>query len=54
MTLYAPLPGPMRLKRMVMFEATSSSVFKNDPDEFIVKAREYIVLDLEGKKQDDL
>lgn len=53
-TLYAPLLGPMRLKRTVMFEATSSSVFKNDPDEFVVKVREFNILDLEGREQDDL
>ncbi|KAJ5979817.1 hypothetical protein N7481_007115 [Penicillium waksmanii] len=55
MTLYALLPGPMRLNRTVMFEATSSAVFKNDPDEFVVKVREFnIFLGLEGKEQDDL
>ena len=53
-TLYAPLPGPMRLKRTVMFEATSTAVFKNDPDEFAVKIREFNILDLEGVNEDDL
>lgn len=53
-TLYAPLPGPMRLKRTVMFEATSSTVFKNDPDEFVVKVQEFNILDLEGRDQSDL
>lgn len=44
----------MRLKRTVMFEATSSTVFKNDPDEFVVKIREFNVLDLDGKEQGGL
>lgn len=37
-----------------MFEATSSTVFKNDPDEFVVKVREFNILELEGRDQDDL
>lgn len=53
-TLYAPLAGGVRLKRTVMFEATSETVFKNDPDEFPVKLREFNILDLEGASTDDL
>lgn len=37
-----------------MFEATSTTVFKNDPDEFAVKIREFNILDLEGVNEDDL
>ncbi|KAK5807489.1 hypothetical protein VI817_001747 [Penicillium citrinum] len=47
-TLYDPLPGAMRMKRTVMFEATSCTMFKGDPDEFKVKMREFNILDLEG------
>ncbi|OQE21762.1 hypothetical protein PENSTE_c011G01100 [Penicillium steckii] len=47
-TLYNPLPGAMRMKRTVMFEATSCTMFKGDPDEFRVKVREFNILDLEG------
>jgi hypothetical protein len=53
-TLYAPLTSGVRLKRTVMFEATSETVFKNDPDQFPVKLREFNILDLEGNSLDDL
>jgi hypothetical protein len=53
-TLYAPLTSGVRLKRTVMFEATSETVFKNDPDRFPVKLREFNILDLEGNDTDDL
>ncbi|KAJ5378159.1 uncharacterized protein N7496_005568 [Penicillium cataractarum] len=53
-TLYAPLTSGVQLKRTVMFEATSETVFKNDPDEFPVKLREFNILDLEGGCVDDL
>lgn len=53
-TLYAPLTSGVRLKRTVMFEATSETVFKHDPDQFPVKLREFNILDLEGKNLDDL
>ncbi|KAJ5691813.1 hypothetical protein N7462_001236 [Penicillium macrosclerotiorum] len=53
-TLYAPLTSKVRMKRTVMFEATSETVFKNDPDHFPVKTREFNILDLEGANQDDL
>jgi len=47
-TLYDLLPGAMRMKRTVMFEATSCTMFKGDTDEFKVKVREFNILDLEG------
>lgn len=53
-TLYAPLTSGVRLKRTVMFEATSETVFKHDPDQFPVKLREFNILDLEGNSLDDL
>ncbi|CAI7584154.1 unnamed protein product [Penicillium manginii] len=53
-TLYAPLPGLMHLKRTAMFEAMSSTNFRNDPDEFVVKVREFNILDLGGRELDDL
>ena len=34
-------------KRTVMFEATSSTVFRDDPDQFAVKVREFNILDIE-------
>ncbi|KAJ5433565.1 uncharacterized protein N7458_012721 [Penicillium daleae] len=52
--LYAQLTSGVRLKRTVMFEATSETVFKNDPDQFAVKLREFNILDLEGSSVDDL
>ena len=30
-----------------MFEATSSTVFRDDPDQFAVKVREFNILDIE-------
>lgn len=51
--LYAPLPGNIPLKRTVMFEATCETVFRNDPDEFPVKIREFNILDLDGKNVED-
>ncbi|OOQ84695.1 hypothetical protein PEBR_29007 [Penicillium brasilianum] len=53
-SLYAPLASGVRLKRTVMFEATSETIFKNDPDQFPVKVREFNILDLEGSSPDDL
>ena len=52
--LYAPLPGKIRMKRTVMFEATSETIFQNDPDQFLVKQREFNILDLEGRDELDL
>ncbi|KAJ5101274.1 hypothetical protein NUU61_003496 [Penicillium alfredii] len=52
--LYAPLRGNIRMKRTVMFEATCETVFKNDPDQFPVKVREFNVVDLEGRDESDL
>lgn len=52
--LYAPLPGNIQMKRTVMFEATSETIFKNDPDKFPIKIREFNILDLEGRDEDDL
>jgi hypothetical protein len=34
--------------RTVMFEATSGTVFRNDPDEFEVRVREFNILELES------
>ncbi|KAJ5110565.1 hypothetical protein N7532_001100 [Penicillium argentinense] len=42
------------LKRTVMFESTSRTIFKDDPDEFAVKVREFNILELEGHSADDL
>lgn len=53
-TIYAPLTSGVRFKRTVMFEATSETVFKHDPDQFPVKLREFNILDLEGNSLDDL
>ncbi|KXG48529.1 uncharacterized protein PGRI_023990 [Penicillium griseofulvum] len=52
--LYAPLAGNIQMKRTVMFEATSESVFAADPDQFPVRIREFNVLDLEGRDESDL
>ena len=52
--LYAPLPGKIQMKRTVMFEATSETIFKNDPEGFTVKTREFNILDLEGRDESDL
>lgn len=52
--LYGPLPGNMAMKRTVMFEATSETVFANDPDQFPIKVREFNILDLEGRNTEDL
>ena len=38
-------------RRTVMFEATSSTVFRYDPDEFVVKVREFNILDIERQGQ---
>ncbi|CAG7962692.1 unnamed protein product [Penicillium nalgiovense] len=51
--LYAPLAGNIRMKRTVMFEATSETTFK-DPDQFAVRVREFNILDLEGRDESDL
>ncbi|KAJ5715576.1 uncharacterized protein N7483_012757 [Penicillium malachiteum] len=42
------------MKRTVMFEATSETIFKDDPDDFLIKIREFNILDLEGPSNDDL
>lgn len=42
--------GYRKDKRTVMFEATSSTVFRDDPDQFAVKVKEFNILDIE--KQD--
>lgn len=52
--LYTPLAGNIPMKRTVMFEATSETIFKADPDQFPVKVREFNILDLEGRNEDDL
>lgn len=52
--LYAPLPGSIAMKRTVMFEATSETVFTNEPDQFPIKVREFNILDLEGRCPGDL
>ena len=39
-----------KCRRTVMFEATSSTVFRDDPDQFAVKVKEFNILDIE--KQD--
>lgn len=40
-------------KRTVMFEATSTTIFKNDPDRFAIKIKEFTVLELEGSIDDE-
>ncbi|KAJ5130000.1 uncharacterized protein N7515_006039 [Penicillium bovifimosum] len=52
--LYAPLAGEIQMKRTVMFEATSETIFKTDPDQFAVRVREFNILDLEGSEESDL
>jgi hypothetical protein len=52
--LYAPLAGKIQMKRTVMFEATSETTFKTDPDQFAVRVREFNILDLEGSEESDL
>ncbi|KAJ5727016.1 hypothetical protein N7493_006043 [Penicillium malachiteum] len=42
------------MKRTVMFEATSETIFKDDPDGFPIKIREFNILDLEGSDNDNL
>ncbi|KAJ5949801.1 hypothetical protein N7454_001385 [Penicillium verhagenii] len=42
------------VKRTVMFEATSETVFKDDPDQFPIKVREFNILDLEGNSDTNL
>lgn len=42
------------VKHSVMFEATSETIFKDDPDRFPVKIREFNILDLEGASDADL
>ncbi|CAP81009.1 Pc12g13820 [Penicillium rubens Wisconsin 54-1255] len=37
--LYAPLAGNIQMKRTVMFEATSETTFKEDPDQFAVRVQ---------------
>ncbi|KAJ5773727.1 hypothetical protein N7457_008623 [Penicillium paradoxum] len=52
--LYAPLAGKIAMKRTVMFEATSETTFKTDPDQFAIRVREFNILDLEGRDESDL
>lgn len=52
--LYAPLPGNIGMKRTVFYEATSETILADDPDQFMVKIREFNVIDLQGKDEDDL
>lgn len=52
--LYGALPGSITMKRTVMFEATSETVFTNDPDQFPIKVREFNILDLEGRDPENL
>ncbi|KAJ5281962.1 hypothetical protein N7478_007334 [Penicillium angulare] len=44
--------GP--LKRTVMFEATSETIFKVDPDQLPIKIQEFNILDLEGSNENEL
>lgn len=37
-------------KRTVMFQATSATVFRNDPDQFVVRVEEFNVLELEQQE----
>ncbi|KAJ5798576.1 uncharacterized protein N7503_007872 [Penicillium pulvis] len=46
-------PYPL-IRYSVMFEATSETIFKDDPDQFLVKTREFNVLELEGTSHADL
>ncbi|KAJ5771602.1 hypothetical protein N7520_002131 [Penicillium odoratum] len=41
-------PHNSHMKRTVMFEATSETIFKDDPDQFSIKTCEFNILDLEG------
>lgn len=43
-----------RLARTIMFEATSESILKDDPDSFPVKVCEFNILDLAGPNDSDL
>lgn len=52
--LYAPLAGKIPMKRTVMFEAMSETIFKADPDQIPIKVRESNILDLGGRNEDDL
>ena len=52
--IYAPLAGNIQMKRTVMFEATFETTFKADPDQFSVQVREFNILDLEGRDENDL
>lgn len=42
------------MKRTVFYEATSETILADDPDQFMVKIREFNVIDLQGKDEDDL
>ncbi|KAJ5618502.1 hypothetical protein N7528_006613 [Penicillium herquei] len=42
------------MKRTVIFEATSETIFKDDPDGFPIKIREFNILDLEGPDNNNL
>lgn len=46
-------PYPL-IRYSIMFEATSETIFKDDPDQFPVKTREFNVLELEGTSDADL
>ncbi|KAJ5633413.1 hypothetical protein N7490_009752 [Penicillium lividum] len=41
-------PADSHMKRTVMFEATSETIFKDDPDQFPIKTCEFNILDLDG------
>lgn len=45
--------GKGRRRRTVMFEATSATVFKNDPDHFEIKVKEFNILELEDAVDGD-
>ncbi|KAJ6115420.1 hypothetical protein N7486_001198 [Penicillium sp. IBT 16267x] len=42
------------MKHTVMFEATSETIFKDDPDRFPIKTHEFNILDLSGTSDTDL
>lgn len=45
--------GTEKRMRTVMFEATSTTIFKNDPDRFEIKVKEFTVLELEVSLEDE-
>ena len=42
------------VKRTVMFEASTETIFKDDPDNFPIKIREFNIIDLEGSSEEDV